>query len=103
VLVWFIFFDTNILFYFTNITNFRFVSNMQQLVCDLTMQELLDDINRLVPKLEDVERRVRFLSGGAGGRDAFGATVSVLYDRWDTVRMQATSKQNTVEVWLQLL
>ena len=62
------------------------------------LQELLDDINRVIPQLEAIERRVRFLSGNHTGRDAFNAAVSVLYDRWDTIRMQATSKQNTVEV-----
>ncbi|CAK8680522.1 unnamed protein product [Clavelina lepadiformis] len=61
-------------------------------------QELLDDINRVIPQLEAIERRVRFLSGNHTGRDAFNAAVSVLYDRWDTIRMQATSKQNTVEI-----
>nr|XP_026689761.1 nesprin-1-like isoform X2 [Ciona intestinalis] len=72
------------------------VTSLQTMLANT--QELLDDINLFIPKLENIERRVRFLAKNDTAREAFNATVSVLYDRWDTVRMQTTSKQNAVEI-----
>ncbi|XP_077969764.1 nesprin-1-like isoform X1 [Styela clava] len=61
-------------------------------------QALLDEINLLQSKLESVERWTSSLAHDYGGKETLNATVSVLYDRWDTMRMQATSKQNVIEI-----
>jgi len=52
--------------------------------------------------LEQVEREISFLPRNNAGKEAFHAALSILYDRWDTLRMQVTSKQSTTEVSLPL-
>ena len=65
---------------------------------ELLFQVLIDDVNRLIPGLDQLEREIRILPRSHSGREAFNAALSVMYDRWDTIRMQATSKQSTIEV-----
>jgi len=61
-------------------------------------QAILDDINSSVPILENLERKIKYKDGSVTSRDALNTTVSMLYDRWDTLRMQATSKQLELEI-----
>lgn len=53
---------------------------------------------KIQPKLESLDRSCRYTMHSEVGKDALNATISLLYDRWDTLRMQATSKQNNIEV-----
>ena len=64
----------------------------------LSFQELLSNITALTSDLEQVEREIRFLPHSHAGKEPFNTALSMLFDRWDTLRMQATSKQSTIEV-----